>query len=123
MQIRTRRITRKATYTVPAKAGTVIFGSWKNSGKQGMSEQQQQLKRKVAAAALEFLRDGMILGVGTGSTVNALLDQLGPWVPALRGAVSSSEASTFRLRSLGVPVLDLNEVDHLGVYIDGADEA
>ena len=88
-----------------------------------MSEQQQLLKRKVAAAALEFLRDGMILGVGTGSTVNALLDQLGPWVPALRGAVSSSEASTSRLRALGVPVLDLNEVDSLGVYIDGADEA
>lgn len=84
---------------------------------------QQQMKRRVAAAALEYLTDGMILGVGTGSTVNALLDQLGPWVGRLRGAVSSSEASTSRLRSLGIPVLDLNDVDDLGLYIDGADEA
>ncbi len=87
-----------------------------------MSEQQQQLKRQVAAAALTYLQDGMILGVGTGSTVNALIDQLGPWVSRLKGAVSSSDASTTRLRALGVPVLDLNEVDDLGVYIDGADE-
>jgi ribose 5-phosphate isomerase A len=84
---------------------------------------QQQMKRRVAAAALEYLADGMVLGVGTGSTVNALLDQLGPWVGRLRGAVSSSEASTGRLRALGIPVLDLNEVDGLGLYIDGADEA
>jgi ribose 5-phosphate isomerase A len=103
---------------VPAKAGTVIFGS----GKQGMSDQQQQQKRAVAAAALEYLQDGMILGVGTGSTVNALLDQLTPWVPRLSGAVSSSEASTSRLRTLGVRVLDLNDVKDLGIYIDGADE-
>jgi ribose 5-phosphate isomerase A len=88
-----------------------------------MSDQQQQLKRLVAAAALQFLQDRMILGVGTGSTVNALIDQLGPWVSRLRGAVSSSEASTARLEALGIPVLDLNEVDTLGVYIDGADEA
>jgi ribose 5-phosphate isomerase A len=87
-----------------------------------MSE-QQQMKRRVAAAALEFLEDGMILGVGTGSTVNALLDQLAPWVPRLKGAVSSSEGSTTRLLKLGVPVLDLNDVQDLGIYIDGADEA
>jgi ribose 5-phosphate isomerase A len=88
-----------------------------------MSEQQQLLKRQVAAAALTYLQDGMILGVGTGSTVNALIDQLGPWVSRLKGAVSSSDASTTRLRALGVQVMDLNEVDDLGVYIDGADEA
>jgi ribose 5-phosphate isomerase A len=88
-----------------------------------MSDQQQLMKRRVAAAALEYLAEGMILGVGTGSTVNALLDQLGPWVGKLRGAVSSSEGSTTRLRQLGIPVLDLNEVDGLGLYIDGADEA
>ncbi|MEO6081184.1 MAG: ribose-5-phosphate isomerase RpiA [Steroidobacteraceae bacterium] len=87
-----------------------------------MSEQQSQLKRQVAAAALEYLQDGMVLGVGTGSTVNAMLDQLAPWIPRLKGAVSSSDASTSRLRALGVPVLDLNAVDNLGVYIDGADE-
>ncbi len=85
--------------------------------------EQQQLKRQVAAAALEYLEEGMILGVGTGSTVNAMLDQLGQWAPRLKGAVSSSEGSTARLIQLGVPVLDLNEVDSLGVYIDGADEA
>ncbi len=65
----------------------------------------------------------MILGVGTGSTVNAMLDQLEPWVARLQGAVSSSEGSTARLRQLGITVLDLNEVESLGVYIDGADEA
>jgi ribose 5-phosphate isomerase A len=88
-----------------------------------MSAQQQEMKRRVAAAALEYLRDGMILGVGTGSTVNALLDQLHPWVGRLKGAVSSSEASSARLRALGIAVLDLNDVDGLGLYIDGADEA
>jgi ribose 5-phosphate isomerase A len=85
--------------------------------------QQLELKRLVGAAALEYLTDDMILGVGTGSTVNAMLDQLGPWVPRLKGAVSSSEGSTARLRQLGIPILDLNEVESLGVYIDGADEA
>jgi ribose 5-phosphate isomerase A len=84
---------------------------------------QQQLKQQVGAAALAFLEEGMVLGVGTGSTVNAMLDQLQPWAPRLKGAVSSSEASTARLRSLGIPVLDLNEVDDLGIYIDGADES
>jgi ribose 5-phosphate isomerase A len=87
-----------------------------------MSE-QQQLKRQVGAAALAFLEEGMILGVGTGSTVNAMLDQLQHWAPRLKGAVSSSVASTARLEALGIPVLDLNDVDGLGVYIDGADES
>ena len=86
-----------------------------------MSDPQLK-KRRVAAAALEFLEEGMVLGVGTGSTVNALLDLLSPWVTRLAGAVSSSEASTRRLRELGIPVLDLNQVDNLGIYIDGADE-
>jgi len=80
-------------------------------------------KQRAAAAALDYLRDGMVLGVGTGSTVNAFIDQLEPWRTRLAGAVSSSEASTDRLRALGIPVLDLNEVDGLGVYVDGADEA
>lgn len=87
-----------------------------------MSE-QQQLKRQVGAAALAFLEEGMILGVGTGSTVNAMLDQMHDWAPRLKGAVSSSESSTLKLKSLGIPVLDLNEVDSLGVYVDGADES
>ena len=80
-------------------------------------------KQQVAAAALEYLREGMVLGVGTGSTVNALIDQLAPWKTRLRGAVSSSAASSARLLALGIPVLDLNEVPDLGLYIDGADEA
>lgn len=85
--------------------------------------QQQQLKQQVGAAALTFLEEGMVLGVGTGSTVNAMLDQLHPWVSRLKGAVSSSQASTARLEALGVPVFDLNEIEDLGVYIDGADES
>jgi ribose 5-phosphate isomerase A len=107
---------------VPAKAGTVIFEYRKFQHRRAMSD-QQQLKREVGAAALAFLEEGMILGVGTGSTVNAMLDQLQPWAPRLKGAVSSSEASTARLVALGIPVMDLNDIDALGVYIDGADES
>ena len=103
---------------MPAQAGTVISGGWKT-----WHFQRSEKKQRVAAAALEYLRDGMVLGVGTGSTVNALIDQLAPWKARLRGAVSSSEASSARLRALGIPVLDLNEVADLGLYIDGADEA
>ena len=80
-------------------------------------------KQQAATAALSYLRDGMVLGVGTGSTVNALIDLLGPWKQRLRGAVSSSSASSTRLQALGIPVLDLNDVPDLGIYIDGADEA
>jgi ribose 5-phosphate isomerase A len=83
----------------------------------------EEKKQQVATAALKMLRDGMVLGVGTGSTVNALIDQLAPWKTRLRGAVSSSSASTARLQSLGIPVFDLNDVPDLGIYIDGADEA
>jgi|SRR5580765_7916251 ribose 5-phosphate isomerase A len=88
-----------------------------------MALSPQEKKQRVAAAALEFLRDDMVLGVGTGSTVNAMIEQLAPWKSRLRGAVSSSEASSTRLRALGIPVLDLNDVPDLGLYIDGADEA
>ena len=88
-----------------------------------MALSPQEKKQRVAAAALEFLRDDMVLGVGTGSTVNAMIEQLAPWKARLRGAVSSSEASSARLRALGIPVLDLNDVPDLALYIDGADEA
>ena len=88
-----------------------------------MALSAHEKKSRVAAAALEYLQDGCVLGVGTGSTVNALLDQLAPWRSRLRGAVSSSEGSTSRLQALGIPVLDLNKVPDLGIYIDGADEA
>ena len=87
-----------------------------------MALSAQEKKQRVAAAALEYLREGMLLGVGTGSTVNALIDQLGPWKARLRGAVSSSAASTARLRAIGIPVSDLNDIPELELYIDGADE-
>jgi ribose 5-phosphate isomerase A len=87
-----------------------------------MALSAREKKQRVAAAALSYLRDGMVLGVGTGSTVNALIDQLHPWKDRLDGAVSSSETSTTRLRALGIRVHDLNEVPELGLYIDGADE-
>jgi ribose 5-phosphate isomerase A len=82
-------------------------------------------KQRAARAALGYLNEDMILGVGTGSTVDALIDLLASegWAQRLRGAVSSSEGSSARLRSIGIPVLDLNEVTQLPLYIDGADEA
>jgi ribose 5-phosphate isomerase A len=80
-------------------------------------------KQRVAAEAMQFLRDDMILGVGTGSTVNAFIELLTPWRTRLRGAVSSSEASSRRLNEIGIPVFDLNQVEGLALYVDGADEA
>jgi ribose 5-phosphate isomerase A len=82
-------------------------------------------KQRAALAALEYVEAGSILGVGTGSTVNALIELLAAQASrlSLRGAVSSSEASSARLRSQGMAVLDLNTLDALGLYIDGADEA
>jgi ribose 5-phosphate isomerase A len=82
-------------------------------------------KQRAAAAALAQLHDDMILGVGTGSTVDAFIDLLVARGEASRLAatVSSSERSTARLRAAGIAVLDLNEVEQLSLYIDGADEA
>ena len=88
-----------------------------------MALSAHEKKLLAAEAALKFINADSVLGVGTGSTVNALIDLLGPWKSSLRGAVSSSEASSTRLRSLGIALLDLNEVDDLDIYIDGADEA
>jgi ribose 5-phosphate isomerase A len=82
-------------------------------------------KQRAARTALGYLHTDMILGIGTGTTVNVLIDLIGTegWAPRLRGAVSSSDASSARLRSLGVPIMDLNDVTDLSLYIDGADEA
>jgi ribose 5-phosphate isomerase A len=77
----------------------------------------------VAHAALQYVRDGMILGIGTGSTVNQFIEALAPTRERIRGAVSSSNASTARLQALGIPVLDLNDAGELELYVDGADEA
>ena len=83
---------------------------------------QDELKALVGQAALEYVVKGEIVGVGTGSTVNKFIDALATIKGDIRGAVSSSVASTERLRALGIPVFDSNEVEELAVYIDGADE-
>jgi ribose 5-phosphate isomerase A len=83
---------------------------------------QDQLKALVAQAALHYVERGSLVGVGTGSTVNLFIDALATIKDQIAGAVSSSVASTERLRSLGIAVLDANGVDRLPVYIDGADE-
>ena len=83
---------------------------------------QDELKKAAAWAALEFVKENTIVGVGTGSTVNHFIDALGTVKGTLVGAVSSSEASTARLKELGIEVFELNDIDALDVYIDGADE-
>jgi ribose 5-phosphate isomerase A len=83
---------------------------------------QDQLKALVGRAALAYVVPGQILGVGTGSTVNCFIDALADMRDQIPGAVSSSEASTARLKVLGIPVFDANEVGELAVYVDGADE-
>lgn len=87
---------------------------------------QDELKQQAARAALDDvlpqLQPDSILGVGTGSTVDRFIDLLAPHRQAFRAAVSSSERSTRRLAAAGIPVLDLNEVSSLALYVDGADE-
>ena len=83
---------------------------------------QDELKALVGQAALQYVVPGEIVGVGTGSTVNKFIDALATIKDQIKGAVSSSEASTQRLRALGITVFDANEVGELAVYIDGADE-
>lgn len=80
-------------------------------------------KQLAAEAALEYVDDDMILGVGTGSTVNFFIDVLAARKLRIRGAVSSSEASTQRLQRHGIDVFDLNAVGDIELYVDGADEA
>ncbi|HTN50477.1 MAG TPA: ribose-5-phosphate isomerase RpiA [Burkholderiaceae bacterium] len=83
---------------------------------------QDDLKRAVARAALGFVPRGEIIGVGTGSTADFFIDELAAMRYSIRGAVASSERSAQRLAAAGVPLFDLNDVDALAVYIDGADE-
>lgn len=87
---------------------------------------QDELKRNVAQAAVEYalscLQPDSVLGVGTGSTVDFFIDAIAPHRDRFRAAVSSSERSTARLRRLGITVLDLNEVEKMPLYVDGADE-
>ncbi len=85
---------------------------------------QNQLKQLVAQAAVKLVPEDCIVGVGTGSTVNFFIDELAKIKGRIKGAVSSSEASTQRLKAIGIPVFDLNTVgpDEVPVYVDGADE-
>lgn len=83
---------------------------------------QDELKTLVGQAALQYVVPGEIVGVGTGSTVNKFIEALASIKNEIKGAVSSSVASTERLKALGIPVFDANEVESLSVYIDGADE-
>ena len=83
---------------------------------------QDELKTLVGQAALQYVTPGTIVGVGTGSTVNKFIDALATIKDQIKGAVSSSEASTQRLKALGIEVFDSNTVPELAVYIDGADE-
>ena len=86
------------------------------------SDQQQLQKQQVAEAALAWVRPDNVLGVGTGSTVNCFIDALAASGIRIEAAVSSSEATTQRLQSLGIHVRELNLAGTLDVYVDGADE-
>ena len=83
---------------------------------------QDEMKQRVAAAALNYVKEGEIIGVGTGSTANFFIDGLASLGFPIRGAVASSEATAERLKKHDIEVLSLNQVDILPVYVDGADE-
>ena len=83
---------------------------------------QDELKQAVARAAIDHVVDGEIIGVGTGSTANFFIDELAKIKDRIKGTVASSEATAARLRGHGIPVFDLNDVESMAVYIDGADE-
>ena len=81
-----------------------------------------EAKRLAAEKAMDYVEDGMIVGVGTGSTVAYFIDALGRDPDRIKGAVSSSEQSTDQLRAYGIEILDLNHAGELSLYVDGADE-
>ncbi|QIL19874.1 ribose-5-phosphate isomerase RpiA [Thermomonas sp. HDW16] len=81
-----------------------------------------EMKKLAAEKAIDYVEDGMIVGVGTGSTVAYFIDALAAWKDRIAGAVSSSEQSTARLLSHGIEVIDLNAAGPLSLYVDGADE-
>ena len=83
---------------------------------------QDELKQKVAQAALKYIKDVPVIGVGTGSTVKYFINYLADMKSDIEGTVSSSEATTALLKQSGIPVLDLNAVGTIEVYVDGADE-
>ncbi|MEZ8101977.1 ribose-5-phosphate isomerase RpiA [Vibrio bivalvicida] len=83
---------------------------------------QDEMKKEAGWAALKYVEKDSIVGVGTGSTVNHFIDALATMKDDIKGAVSSSEASTEKLKNLGIEVFDCNEVAKLDIYVDGADE-
>ncbi|EDP58058.1 ribose-5-phosphate isomerase RpiA [Vibrio sp. AND4] len=83
---------------------------------------QDEMKKAAGWAALKYVEKGSIVGVGTGSTVNHFIDALGSIKDDIKGAVSSSIASTERLKALGIEVYECNDVAMLDIYVDGADE-
>ena len=83
---------------------------------------QDELKQAVAVAAIHYVVDGDIIGVGTGSTANFFIDELAKIKQRIKGAVASSEATAARLAAHGITVFDLNDVTSIAVYVDGADE-
>ena len=83
---------------------------------------QDEMKKAAGWAALQYVEKDTIVGVGTGSTVNHFIDALATMKADIEGAVSSSAASTEKMKALGIPVYDLNSVNELSVYVDGADE-
>jgi ribose 5-phosphate isomerase A len=114
--------------TVPAKAGTVVSEAWKSrhflhACIEGNHMSAESKKRSAAEAALSFVPDNEIIGIGTGSTVNFFIDALAARKVPIKGAVSSSDASSARLKQHGIEVLDLNSVGDFDLYVDGADEA
>lgn len=89
-------------------------------------DQQHQLKKNVAEAAAHFVENhlpkGAILGVGTGSTANLFIDALTPFKHKIQGAVASSEITAKKLQAIGIPLVALNDIDAMPIYVDGADE-
>jgi ribose 5-phosphate isomerase A len=88
-----------------------------------MALTQDEMKKQVAEAALEYVEAGMIVGIGTGSTANHFIDGLAKMKGKIDGTVASSEASAKRLRDHGIEVMELNAVGNIPLYVDGADES
>ncbi|ALP51959.1 ribose 5-phosphate isomerase [Candidatus Tenderia electrophaga] len=88
-----------------------------------MALSQDEMKRQVAAAALEYVEPGMVVGIGTGSTANYFIDGLAKMKGKIDATVASSEASAERLRGHGIEVIDLNSAGNIPLYVDGADES
>jgi ribose 5-phosphate isomerase A len=104
------------------KTGTDRYSCRFFAGRLEIRMSQESFKQAAALAALAEVPDGAVIGVGTGSTANYFIDALGERVTRIRGAVASSDATAARLRNHGIAVLDLNAVEELPIYVDGADE-